>query len=458
MRVNFCSTVSPSCSMSGAESQSRYATAIVRSPSSAKAPIVVSSACRIGSVSSCGSPSGRTTFVQKPRTISEAPLQKRRSCPSGMATRVLIRLRADENEIVCLCGSSIGNCLRMSRYASLSLLPCFSMSWFASTSIAHSVSLPLLTYSFLSPFSTQLTSVLNDELITTASASICCNGPVRRASVPATLVSACPPDHTLTTVILPVVRVPVLSEQIVVAEPMVSHELMCRTRQLSFCIFPTERERVMATASGSPSGTATTKTVTPTTMNRSHSRWCILWLNSSLQQALLTNARAKRMSKMPTVAHPATAPAFVISSVMSSSLDCSTVFSSSSSAIFCSIRPWYVLAPTASTSMRPCPSCTMVPAKTAGDTLTALSAPSPKTKWPFFLMTDSPVSEASEMPTSFFSKMTPSAHTSSPALSSTMSPTTTSYVEMRCLSPLRITVIMTLSLTALKARNCCSFW
>lgn len=38
------------------------------------------------------------------------------------------------------------------------------------------------------------------------------------------------PHHALTTVILEVVKVPVLSEQIVVAPPIVSHALKCLTK------------------------------------------------------------------------------------------------------------------------------------------------------------------------------------------------------------------------------------
>lgn len=65
--------------------------------------------------------------------------------------------------------------------------------------------------------------------------------------------------YELTTVILLVVSVPVLSEQMAVAFPIVSHASKCRTKLLSFIIFLTEYASDRVTASGSPSGTATYK-------------------------------------------------------------------------------------------------------------------------------------------------------------------------------------------------------
>ena len=54
------------------------------------------------------------------------------------------------------------------------------------------------------------------------------------------------------------VRVPVLSEQMVVALPMVSQAAKWRIKLLSASIFMVEYAREMVTARGSPSGTATT--------------------------------------------------------------------------------------------------------------------------------------------------------------------------------------------------------
>lgn len=63
------------------------------------------------------------------------------------------------------------------------------------------------------------------------------------------------------TVILLRVKVPVLSEQIWVAPPMVSEEANLRTRLFNFLIWAEEKDREIVTASGRPSGIATTITV-----------------------------------------------------------------------------------------------------------------------------------------------------------------------------------------------------
>jgi hypothetical protein len=59
------------------------------------------------------------------------------------------------------------------------------------------------------------------------------------------------------------VRVPVLSVQISFAPPIVSDASNFLTRLFSYFIFITEKAREIVTASGSPSGTATTMTVIP---------------------------------------------------------------------------------------------------------------------------------------------------------------------------------------------------
>lgn len=63
------------------------------------------------------------------------------------------------------------------------------------------------------------------------------------------------------TVILFKVRVPVLSEQMWVAPPMVSEEANFLTRLLSFFMAALEKLNEMVTARGRPSGMATTITV-----------------------------------------------------------------------------------------------------------------------------------------------------------------------------------------------------
>jgi hypothetical protein len=63
------------------------------------------------------------------------------------------------------------------------------------------------------------------------------------------------------TVISFLVKVPVLSEQMWVAPPIVSADAILRTRLLSFYIFALEKLNEIVTARGSPSGMATTTTV-----------------------------------------------------------------------------------------------------------------------------------------------------------------------------------------------------
>ena len=63
--------------------------------------------------------------------------------------------------------------------------------------------------------------------------------------------------------ILFMVRVPVLSEQMVLAPPMVSQASIFLTRLLSSNIFFTENAKESVTDRGSPYGIATTMTVIP---------------------------------------------------------------------------------------------------------------------------------------------------------------------------------------------------
>uniref|UniRef100_A0A0A9CWF7 ACA6 n=1 Tax=Arundo donax TaxID=35708 RepID=A0A0A9CWF7_ARUDO len=68
--------------------------------------------------------------------------------------------------------------------------------------------------------------------------------------------------QTLSTIMWLVVKVPVLSVQMQLAEPMVSHAARCLTSALSFINFFMANARLRVTASGRPSGTATTMIVT----------------------------------------------------------------------------------------------------------------------------------------------------------------------------------------------------
>jgi hypothetical protein len=65
-----------------------------------------------------------------------------------------------------------------------------------------------------------------------------------------------PPSHASITVIWPSVNVPVLSEQMLVAPPIVSHACRWRTKLLSLVIAFMEYAKLMITANGSPCSTA----------------------------------------------------------------------------------------------------------------------------------------------------------------------------------------------------------
>ncbi|PTQ44887.1 hypothetical protein MARPO_0017s0012 [Marchantia polymorpha] len=71
-----------------------------------------------------------------------------------------------------------------------------------------------------------------------------------------------PAIHAFLTTILLVVKVPVLSLQIVLAEPIVSQAARWRTKALSWIIFFIVNASVRVIARGSPFGTATTMIVT----------------------------------------------------------------------------------------------------------------------------------------------------------------------------------------------------
>mmetsp|Transcript_31673 Transcript_31673/g.77668 ORF Transcript_31673/g.77668 Transcript_31673/m.77668 type:complete len:275 (+) Transcript_31673:2292-3116(+) len=234
--------------------------------------------------------------------------------------------------------------------------------------MAHSVSLP--AYFLTSPASSSSTSDLNDVLMTMARASSCPTLPGSSSVVAFGSATTLPHTIILTTDILPVVSVPVLSEQIVVALPIVSHADDVLTMFMSVIIFLTEKANAIVTARGRPSGTATTKMVMPVIRKVIHCELCTALSHSSLQHALVEKSTAKRMKRMMMMPIPKHAPILVIMIVMSSSFTCRMErppSSSSSPPPLSSIRICsYVLRPTAMTSILPSPSCTSVPLNTRG--------------------------------------------------------------------------------------------
>ena len=123
------------------------------------------------------------------------------------------------------------------------------------------------------------------------------------------------------TVILFCVSVPVLSEQIVFAPPIVSHAERWRTRLLSFIIFFTEYASAIVTESGRPSGMASTRMATPV-MNA-----CTMNAQSSSSQAVPREKKVMRWSTIITTTVTAATVAPTTDSILarSASLICSGV-------------------------------------------------------------------------------------------------------------------------------------
>ncbi len=113
------------------------------------------------------------------------------------------------------------------------------------------------TVSVLPSFSSRLAVELT-ALLSTSQPS----GVPGSAERPATVSWVSPPTPTRDTVILFCVSVPVLSEQMTVADPIVSVATSWRTRALARVIFRMARASDTVTLIGSPSGTATTTMMT----------------------------------------------------------------------------------------------------------------------------------------------------------------------------------------------------
>nr|GLL24561.1 unknown [Ipomoea trifida] len=162
---------------------------------------------------------------------------------------------------------------------------------------------------------------------------------------PVSIILTFPHIHVLVTTIWLVVSVPVLSVQMQVAEPIVSHaERVLTSALLSINCF-IANARLSVTARGNPSGTATT---------------------------IIVTAVAKNVN----TANPS--PIFPIIVATPFSLTCSGVSSSPLSLRVSISLPHSVLIPTVVTSIVAEPSCTLVPDKRKGlfsDILTGTLSP-----------------------------------------------------------------------------------
>lgn len=154
----------------------------------------------------------------------------------------------------------------------------------------------------------------------------------------------------LVKVILFWVRVPVLSEQIMLAPPMVSHAYSFLTKLLSFNILFTLKAKDKVTDKGKPSGIATTTTVTPIIKKFNISTKCFFSKEPAkyLSMENLTN-------RAPTMIIAEMKPNLPISSARFSSFFYKGVASTSPSLRIALILPSQLLSPTTNTKYNPSP-------------------------------------------------------------------------------------------------------
>mmetsp|Transcript_1868 Transcript_1868/g.3026 ORF Transcript_1868/g.3026 Transcript_1868/m.3026 type:complete len:248 (+) Transcript_1868:694-1437(+) len=237
----------------------------------------------------------------------------------------------------------------------------------------------------------------------------------------------------LDTLILLVVNVPVLSEQMVVAFPMVSHADKWRTKFLSISIFFIEYANEIVTANGNPSGTATTTMVTAT-IKKSSSCTGSVW--SKIAHIMVNTTNKTTATAMPR--YPMCLP-------ISPSLSCNGV-SARSSVNFAINRPHSVFSPTATAIIKPSPDTIFVPFINNGCNRF------------FFNSFDSPVNPAScAFKFSVPKTKMPSAGMVNPSRSTTKSPTTTSSNPICFSTPPRNTMQNFFLDSASCFLNCSSF-
>ena len=132
-----------------------------------------------------------------------------------------------------------------------------------------------------------------------------------------------PPNQPSTTVMRFSVKVPVLSEQMVVALPMVSHAAKMRMKHLSAYIFLVEYAKAMVTANGRPSGMATTTMVTPRTKAFTKPR--VIWTAPGRSSPRCAGIAQIIATKATNVAILKNTPKYPISCAILPSFSCSGV-------------------------------------------------------------------------------------------------------------------------------------
>lgn len=161
--------------------------------------------------------------------------------------------------------------------------------------------------------------------------------------------------NILVTAIMFLVRVPVLSEQMLSAPPIVSQACKYLTKLFSYLIFPTLYARAIVTANGRPSGTATTMMLTAM-MNASTNSWRVSNLKRVLTNYPEANAPYKIWPNMQIKVAPAeTIPTWPICSAKTVNFCWSGVYYYSDWRTSFSF-PYWEWTPVAKTIIAPVPS------------------------------------------------------------------------------------------------------
>ncbi len=230
------------------------------------------------------------------------------------------------------------------------------------------------------------------------------------------------------------VSVPVLSVQMVVAEPIVSQAISRRTRQFAFAIFRIASERERATLIGSPSGTTAT-TITTASIT--------LWRMTSTEAMVSPVISPRMIPRMSRVQKTSTAieyPKELMMWASASSFCSSGVRVAWSIPSEAAITPISAESPTAPAIIRPLPAVTSAPF-------------SRRSLTPFATGSVSPVKADSSEARSSVETTQPSAGIPSPASSRTRSPTTISREGTETGWPSRTTLIARSSRWALSSSN-----
>lgn len=164
-------------------------------------------------------------------------------------------------------------------------------------------------------------------------------------------------------VILFMVSVPVLSEHILSAPPMVSHAYIFLTRLLSFNIFLTETARDRVTERGRPSGIATTTTVIARIKKLMSSFRSVELFHFPSIIFYMVNLTKRTIR----IAMAENRPNFPISSATSYNLACRGVAYYSSWVRRALIFPIQDCSPTTNTMILPYPVSTLVPLRRMGE-------------------------------------------------------------------------------------------